>query len=392
MVGDCIRIAWRNLIRHGIRTLLTMIGIIIGTCSVVAVYSIGIGGREAVTETFQSLGLNGMAVTTASTSAIFRNADIQELRQTVPEISAVTPLLYQGATLRAAGADRAIAALGVGDALLSLSRSSAVYGRGFSRADTEISANVCMLDASLARALYGRENIVGQTVRLSLAGQTGEFQVIGVIGEDAPVVSLFGAYLSEMVYIPYTTHMNLSSSDGFPAFILSFAEGENAEALEKRVLTFLEQKQISNVIYQDLSSNSGDIRSAIDLVTLIISCIAAISLVVGGIGVMTIMLVAVNERKKEIGMKKALGATGADILSEFICEALMISLAGGGIGILLGYLLSQLSGPLLGLPPVFDFWIALYALIFCAVIGILFSVYPAKKAANLAPIDCLKYE
>ena len=107
MVGDCIRIAWRNLIRHGIRTLLTMIGIIIGTCSVVAVYSIGIGGREAVTETFQSLGLNGMAVTTASTSAIFRNADIRELRQTVPEISAVTPLLYQGATLRAAGTDRA---------------------------------------------------------------------------------------------------------------------------------------------------------------------------------------------------------------------------------------------------------------------------------------------
>ena len=141
-----------------------------------------------------------------------------------------------------------------------------------------------------------------------------------------------------------------------------------------------------------MSQHEEKIEDIIGLVTMIISAVAAVSLIVGGIGVMTVMLVAVNERKREIGLKKAIGATRRDILLEFIIEAIAISLFGGAVGIGLSYLLSAFSERLIGIEAAPNLTISILSLLFCAIIGIIFSVYPARKAAALDPIDCLKYE
>ncbi len=392
MVIDCVKMAFRNMIRHGSRTVLTMIGIIVGTCSVIAVYSVGSGGRAQILDAFKSYGFSGVIVTAPSTAA-FQSQDVRYIESHVDEVTSVMPLIYEPIRMGITHPTMSVTALGVGNNAIALSVAGAAYGRGFSASEINSAAKVCMIDSELALRLYHREDVVGRQVCLSVNDREEQFQIIGVISKsNTPIGSILGDS-AVFVYVPYTTFFDLSGSSGFEAFIMSVDEDANADTASKKVMSLLEARsRQTGYTYENLSNQEETISSVIGTVTVIISAIAAVSLVVGGVGVMTIMLVAVHERRQEIGMKKAIGATNGNIMAEFMVEAVVLSVIGGLIGILLGYLLSLAAQPILGIISNFNMNIAICALLFCAVIGIIFSVYPAKKAAGLNPIECLKCE
>ncbi len=392
MVIDCVKMAFRNMIRHGSRTVLTMIGIIVGTCSVIAVYSVGDGGRTQILDAFKSYGFSGVVVTAPSTAA-FQSQDVSYIESHVEEVTSVMPLIYRQIRMGITRPTMSVTALGVGNNAIALSVAGATYGRGFSASEINSAAKVCMIDSELALQLYRREDVVGRPICLSINDREETFQIIGVISKNTtPIGSLLGDS-AVFVYVPYTTVFDLSGSSSFEAFIMSVHEGANADTVCKKVMSLLEaNSRQAGYSYENLSNQEETISSVIGTVTVIISAIAAVSLVVGGVGVMTIMLVAVHERRQEIGMKKAIGATNGNIMAEFMVEAVVLSVIGGLVGILFGYLLSLAAQPILGIISNFNMNIAICALLFCAVIGIIFSVYPAKKAATLNPIECLKCE
>ena len=392
MVGDCINMAVRNMIRHGLRTILTMIGIIVGTCSVIAVYSVGNGGRTQILDAFQSFGFSGVIVS-APASDPFVLSDVEYIQTQIDEISSVMPLIYKSIRIGIQTPTISTSALGVGNNAIALSIAGAKHGRGFSQAEIEGAARVCMIDSELAQKTYGRENIVGKNICISINNQNEIFEIIGIISKtDTAIGSMLGDS-AIFTYIPYTTYFEISQTSNFEAFIMSVHEDVYIDTVSNRTMNLLSAyTHKGGYYYENLSSHQNTINSVMHTVTIIISAIAAVSLIVGGLGVMTIMLVAVNERKLEIGMKKAIGATNSNIMAEFVSEAVAISLLGGVIGIVLGYLLSLAAGPILGINSNFDINIAICALLFCAGIGIIFSVYPAKKAAALDPINCLRMD
>lgn len=392
MMMEYFRISLRNMMRHRLRTILTMIGIVVGTCAVIAIYSVGNGGREQILESFESLGFSGVIVT-APSGYEFQSQDVSDLEYGIEEVESVMPLIYQTVNIGIEGVSMSTTALGVGNNAIALSVAGAAYGRGFSISEIHSAAKVCMIDREIANQLYQRENVVGREVLLSIGGREEKFRIIGVVSkEDTLIGSLLGE-AAQFVYVPYTTNFELTGNTGFEAFLMSVTDNNSAELTAKKVIRLLEmQSDHSGFYYENLSKQQDTISSVIHTVTVIISAIAAISLIVGGVGVMTVMLVAVNERKQEIGIKKAIGATNTNIMVEFVTEAVTLTVLGGLMGTILGYLLSLAAKPILGIKSNFDINIAICALLFCAGIGIIFSVYPAKKAAQLNPIDCLKCE
>ena len=392
MIVDCIKMSVCNMVRHRLRTILTMIGIIVGICSVIAVYSVGKGGQAQITEAFQSFGLSGVVITAPSSTTI-KAEDIDYIQEQVREENSIMPLIYTQIQMGLIHPKTTVTALGVGDNAIALSVAGAQYGRGFSSSEINRAAKVCMVDTEIAQQFFRRENIVGQTLQFSVGGRVESFEVIGVIDKANTAIGALLGDSAVFVYIPYTAYFELSGKSDFEMFLMSVDDSKSVESQVNKVVTILEQHtQTSGYLYEDLNAHKETITSIINIVTIIISAIAGVSLIVGGIGVMTIMLVAVQERRQEIGIKKAMGATNANIMVEFMVEAVILSIVGGAVGILLGYLLSWAAYPILGIASKFNPIIAISALFFCAIIGIIFSVYPAKKAAGLRPIECLKCE
>lgn len=399
MIFDCIKLAFRNLLRHKTRTLLTICGIIIGTCSVTTIFSIGSGGKEQIVDIFETFGVNGLIISspysaTSAATGSFTFEDIEFVKDTVSEITAVMPVIYANAKVGINKNNIESFVLGIGDNALSIASVSAKYGRGFNFSDINAGSKVCMIDASLAKKMYKRENIVGKKISLTIGKYTESVTVIGVVGgNDSPIGSLIGSYIPSFIYVPYTTFMSMTGENSFESFVVQLSEKSNVGITKEKIISFLEAKNdISGYRGENMTKQQEKIEEIVDILTMIISAIASVSLLVGGLGVMTIMLVAVNERKKGIGLKKAIGATKNNIMAEFLVEAAAISLFGGLLGIILSFGFTFLSAPLLGIKASPNLTISLTALLFCGIIGIIFSVYPAKKAAELDPIECLKYE
>ena len=320
--------------------------------------------------------------------------DIELVENNLREVNAALPVLMEQTKVGIHKFSTDAYTLGVSDQNSGIAGIVPKYGRGFTQNDVNTDGRVCIVDTELARRMYKRENIVGKQIDLTISGVQSPFTVVGVVeNADSTIGSLVGAFAPTLIYVPYTTVMDLTGDDSFESFAVQLKSYANVSISKEKIISQLESSNgITGYRTENMSQHEEKIEDIIGLVTMIISAVAAVSLIVGGIGVMTVMLVAVNERKREIGLKKAIGATRRDILLEFIIEAIAISLFGGAVGIGLSYLLSAFSERLIGIEAAPNLTISILSLLFCAIIGIIFSVYPARKAAALDPIDCLKYE
>jgi putative ABC transport system permease protein len=414
VIIESIRIALRSLTANKLRSALTMLGIIIGVGAVIALMAIGQGVQTSIVSSLQANGTNLLYIQPGSTSqggvsqgagsaATLTLADANALSDpdVAPAVMAVAPesgasaqLTYQGQNVRSR-------VTGVTPAYAVVRNVSISEGEWLTEAHLTANASVAVLGPTVAANLFGDGDPVGQSIKINGV----PFRVIGVTAAKGGTG--FGSQ-DDVVFVPLTTlSARLARSGTYRGQILvSTISVQVADASQiQTVIT-----QISEVLRErhQLTSGDDDFRvtslddilktatQVTDTLTIFLGGIAAISLVVGGIGIMNIMLVSVTERTREIGIRKALGAKRRDILVQFLAEAMVLSIAGGGIGTLLGWGVSQLiKGVSLGsttLSPVVSADAVLLATLFSTAIGLFFGIYPANRAASLNPIEALRFE
>ncbi len=383
-------------IRHNkLRSFLTILGIVIGISAVIAVVAIGQGGKALVINELEAFGPNIFYVYPNYRegenirSRDFTKEDVAVIKNLVPEVKYLSPVKrYQGVVRSSEGEKKAVI-YGTNTDFQYINNLKILYGRFYNQEDDNAGRRVVVLDEALADILFGPGNPVGQRVMLP-NGQAA--LVIGVIKKRES--ALPGVEPEKNAYVPIS-FMHGGSQWEYVHSLVGSASGKDTvfKAMEQ-TKHILERRHYAPGHYATYSMEEE--MQAFNKVTsvmgLIISSIAGISLLVGGIGVMNIMLVSVTERTREIGIRMALGAKRKDILMQFLIEAVALCSVGGIIGIIFGYGGAMVVSYFLKLPPLVSWWMVLFAFVFSAIIGVFFGIYPANKASKLDPIVALRRE
>ena len=388
-----LRMALDAVLANKLRSFLTMLGIIIGVVALVVLVSLVTSTSDAVTAQVQALGTDMLSVSILNDQENpIKLSELSDIAQ-LPEIFSVAPLAQFSATAKVQHEEESVTVYGTTAAYAQIQGLELAYGRFLKTADVENSSYVAVLSDAAADELFGRSDVTGQS--LSLDGRS--FQIVGVLEEDDSMLSTLVSGLG--VYVPYTVAERLSATAGsVTRLYASSADADGLdqaeEALDDWLLHRLKMEEDAYLLINQ-SSVMDALGTINDTLAYLLGGIAAISLLVGGIGIMNIMLVSVTERTREIGIRKAIGAGRGSILLQFLTEALLISLAGCIIGLLCSYLLlAAISYAARGLELVFTMapGVAGLAVGFSVAIGVLFGIYPAYKAASKQPIEALHYE
>lgn len=388
---DDVRSAFRGLRRKGIRSLLTMSGIIIGVALVAIVSVIGAAGETAVEQELESMGLGGLSVTTSDAAGL--EEDTLEVLRGMAEVASAVPLMIDGSVLTLqSGGLQELVLCGIDSGETQVIGITELHGRLLSKADVSACARVCVVDRAVAQVLYARDNIVGATLLLPVGGTEEAFEVVGVTEAGSALLQNVAQLIPGMVYIPYTTMQQLSGRTHFDQLAVQLAEGTDAEREARHIEQVLARASGQARFSADnLAAQRDKLAGIMNIVTWILTAISAVSLLVAGLSIMTVMSVSVGERTREIGIKKALGATDGRIMREFLTEALVLSLGGGIIGVVVGTGLGSVGLAMFGLR-VSTWKTMVWLIAFAALIGGVFGVYPALKAARLDPVEALRCE
>ncbi len=383
-------LAMKNLLLSKMRSILTMLGIIVGVGAVIIIISLGDGVKAYINEQFENMGSNMIiaSVVTPSTSRYVTDDDMFELVEDNREyLRAVSPYVTAGASLKyGAESSGTTKIYGVSHDYAYVGNVDMQDGRFLNFLDVERMQHVCVVGSYVAKEVLNNDAL-GHKVRIN----GYDYTVIGVLEEKADSLK---AGNDDVVYIPYTNALRLNGSSLIPTYYFSATNEENMEYAQ-----FLVENKLERVFEDDDSymvMNMAEIMSMMDavqsmLMTVLVA-IAGISLLVGGIGIMNIMLVTVTERTREIGIRKSLGAKRKDIRMQFIIEAGATSAVGGAIGIIVGVIMAGVIGNIIDLETVASFRAVLVAFGVSVAIGVVFGYLPANKAAKLNPIDALRYE
>ena len=392
---ESLSLALKNIVSSKVRTLLTMLGIIIGVAAVIVIVGLGSGLENYIADSFSSMGTNTLTVTVQArgTTRTMEVEDMYELVAGHPgQLELCSPTVSMMGGVKIGTETTSISVSGVSEDYNSIYGYTISQGRGLQYSDIATRARVCVVGAYVNQARFGG-NALGQTLRVG--GQA--LTVVGVLDQREDSMSEGGG--DDCLYLPYSTAARLGGSR-VSSYVVTMADedrmDESKAALERALTDFFGSDDYFTVI--TMSELVDTMTGMINILVGVLAGIAAISLVVGGIGIMNIMLVSVTERTREIGVRKSLGAKERTIMEQFVIEAAVTSALGGLIGIGLGYLLSaaatvvvaQLMEEALTVAP--TPFAVLMAFSISAGIGVLFGYLPAKKAARLNPIDALHYD
>ena len=403
-----MRVATRALLRNSMRSLLTALGVVIGVGAVIAMEAIGEGAKVRVAQTFESMGTNLLIVLPGSTSSgglqggfgtqpTLTWDDLQAIATELPAVRTAAPVLRGPATVQGEEQNWTTSIVGTNPAYLTIRSWSTDHGRAIDSGDIDAGAKVVMLGASVVEKLYGRDaNPVGQVVRIKRM----PFQVIGVLSRKGQ--SPMGQDYDDTAIVPVTTFQSkiqggLSKFIGGIIFVSATGPDQTGRAQSEITGLLRDRHHLAagaddDFSVRNLAEIAGAQQEGTRVLTTLLAAIAAVSLLVGGIGIMNIMLVSVTERTREIGVRMAVGAQPLDILTQFLFEALTLSVAGGLCGVALGYGAARQLAARFHWPTVFRADIVLIAMGFSALVGVVFGLYPASKASRLDPIEALRFE
>jgi macrolide transport system ATP-binding/permease protein len=397
------RQALRTLLASKVRSGLSMLGILIGVAAVIAMLALGSGAKQAIKQQLSSLGSNALMLfpgaahphgVAQQVGAVTRLSldDARELRNAVPSIARLTPMVQGRAQLVYGNKNWNTSVVGAAPEYADMRASKPQVGRFFTEDDVTRRARVCVIGTTVVRELFGKADAIGAYIRVNRIS----FQVIGVLPEKGS--DRFHDQ-DDTIIIPVTTAMyRLLGRKYVDFFNIEIAEASQMESAQSAIRTFMLRRhrvaldnedafQIRNLAeFQEMVSATSRTMS------LLLAAIAVISLLVGGIGIMNIMLVSVTERTREIGLRKAVGARRPEILTQFLIEAVVISVTGGLAGILLGWGIAQAMSTFAGWTVAVSAQSVVMAFVFSAAVGIVFGLWPARKAAALNPIEALRYE
>ena len=400
MLGETIGTAWRSLTSNRLRTALTGLGMVIGVAAVVAVLAVGEGAKGSVEGRIRAMGSNLLLVRPGSAqSGGVRGGSVQTLKladadvlRTLPGVAAVAPEISGSGQIRYLEHNRSGSVVGVTPDYLEVRALDVAMGLGFTELDLQQRARVAILGANVVKDLFPGDAPLGR--RIQIRGIA--FTVIGVLAEkgDAGFSSP-----DDIVLVPLTTHQGvLFGQDALSALSVKVTDEKDADATQAAITQLLRLRHA----LPDKVDDDFQIRSQTEMLatlgavtgtfTALLGSVAAVSLLVGGIGIMNIMLVSVRERTREIGVRMAVGARRRDILRQFLVESVVVSLAGGAVGLLLGYGVAYLIAKLGGWSTAVPTYAVVMSLSVSVAIGLVFGVGPARRAAQLDPVEALRQE
>ena len=394
---DSISFVFKSLFRKGARTLLTLSGIAVGVASVIIIGAISATGTTAVNNELDSLGMNGLSVMAKASTTVdtaLKTQDLEQIRS-LSCVEAAAPIVAN--TSSAASGEQSCDTVlwGIDSGSQSLISLEVLYGRDISRYDVISGSNVCLIDLATARHFFKRDNPVGKSLSLNVGDTQEEYIVAGVVRANSGILqSLMTEYIPTLIYLPYTNVQKMTGSTELSQIAVQIKDNvdldEAAGQIEDRLSL---SKGIQGAVRTDnLAKQRGRLTNMLSIVSLVLTAIAGISLVVAGLGITTVMLVSVNERTREIGIKKSIGATNWHIMKEFLLEASAISVAGSLLGTLLGVGVCLLAGYFSGISLIIPGSNILVSILSAVAVGILFGVYPAQKASRLHPVDALRHD
>ncbi|WP_286525646.1 ABC transporter permease [Duncaniella freteri] len=403
-IANLLKIALKALNNNKLRCFLTMLGIIIGVDSVITMLAIGQGSKNSIKEQISEMGSNMIMIhpgnmhrggvrQSADDMQTLDESDYEALKD-LPGIAAVSPSVNSGGQLVNGNNNYPSSIYGVTPEYLDIRRFKVKEGSIFTEHDIKSAAKVCILGKTVVDNLFPNgEDPVGRVIRFGKIPLT----VIGVL--ESKGTNSMGQDQDDVVIAPYTTVMRRILAIDYIQGIFASAVDENRtdetiDAITEVLRTRHKIKEDADDDFEIRSQQelSEMMNSTSDMMTVLLACIAGISLLVGGIGIMNIMYVSVTERTREIGLRMSIGARGIDILSQFLIEAVIISVSGGVIGIMLGIIASWLVNAIAHWPVYIQAYSVVLSFAVCTVTGVFFGWYPAKKAAGLDPIEAIRYE
>ncbi len=401
MFFEALKLALRAISRNMLRSFLTILGVVIGVAAVIAMVTVGNGTTAQVTAQISKLGTNLLFVRPgqfgpgrASTEAKkFTERDLEAIRTQISGLRAVAPISQSSVTVVAGGQNHATTVVGTNSDYLVAQDWDMALGRGFLGSEESGGQTVCILGETLRRELFGSTDPLGQAVRVGKVSCT----VIGVLARKGQ--SGMGSDQDDTVLMPIKIFQRrIGGSTGISNITLSARDGVSTAKVQANVEHLLrERRKIvagrqDDFSVNDMTQMAATLTGTTTLLTGLLGAVAAVSLLVGGIGIMNIMLVSVTERTREIGIRLAIGAVESQVLLQFLVEAVTLSILGGVIGILFGLALAYGVTAFLGVPFVASPSIIALAFCFSALIGMVFGFFPARNAARMNPIDALRHE
>lgn len=404
-ISNLFKIAFKALNNNKMRCFLTMLGIIIGVASVITMLAIGQGSKNSIKEQISEMGSNMIMIhpgnmerggvrQSADDMQTLEVADYEALRDESNYVRSVSPNVSSGGQFISGNNNYPSTVYGVTPDYLDIRKVKVADGEIFNEQDIKSAAKVCLLGQTVIDNLFpDGANPIGRVIRFNKI----PFTVIGTL--ESKGTNSMGMDQDDVVLAPYTTIMKrvLSTEHLQGIYCSALSEDMTEQAIDEITEILRACHKLKSDTDDDFSIRSQQelsemMNSTSDMMTILLACIAGISLLVGGIGIMNIMYVSVTERTREIGLRMSIGARGIDILSQFLIEAVIISVTGGIIGVVLGALVSWLVNVIAHWPVYIQLYSVILSFVVCTVTGIFFGWYPAKKAADLDPIEAIRYE
>lgn len=403
-LNNLFRIAWRAILLNKTRTLLTMLGIIIGVGSVITMLAIGEGSKKSIKENISKMGTNMLNIRPGAGmfGGVRNNTDMQSLKMTdylalrneATLLKYITPVVSGNGQAIVGANNWPTSIYGVNTEYLPIREWAVEEGAMFGQDEIDNLSKVVVIGRTIQKNLFTEgDSPIGQTIRF----KNIPFKIIGILAAKGE--SNFGQDQDDIIIAPYTTvQKRVLAQTYLQSIVASVITEDQAENAVNQVKTILErthniapdEENNFNVFsQQELISTFS---STSEMLTILLVAIASISLIVGGIGIMNIMYVSVKERTKEIGLRMAIGAKGKDILAQFLIESVLISITGGVVGVVIGLLATYVVNTFIGWPVSITFYSIVLSFLVCTVTGVFFGWYPARKASDLEPITALRYE
>ena len=399
-----VRVALRALRKNKLRSLLTVLGVVIGVCAVITLVNMGSGAQISIEKAISGLGTNLLIIFPGSvtkggirtgygTVTSLTADDAEAIIEECPAVQMVTPVVSSGAQVVFQNQNWGTSIFGADLDYQRIKNWPTERGEFFTLQDVKAATKVCVLGKTVAEKLFGGQNPVGHVIRVKRI----PFRVLGVLAPKGQTA--FGQDQDDTIVVPYTTaqkrlmgitHLTMVMASAVSLDLMTEAQEQIRNLLRHRHQ--IKEGQDDDFTVRNLADLTAVFSTITGVLTLLLGSIASISLIVGGIGIMNIMLVSVTERTREIGIRMSVGAKSRDILLQFLFEAVLLSLMGGFIGIVLGIGLTSSISYFTGWPTPVSFYAILIAFIFATGVGIFFGIYPARKASRMNPIDALRYE